>query len=63
MRNLTILLLFFTSFVCAQEKQDEKEKEKKWYTDKFQVLYGKHVYPNQDFKLRVQLGGALKIYY
>jgi hypothetical protein len=60
MRNLTILLLFFTSFVCAQEKQDEKEKEKKWYTDKFQVLYGKHVYPNQDFKLRVQLGGGIK---
>jgi hypothetical protein len=57
---MIIIILFLPYVLFAQEKQDEKEKEKKWYTDKFQVLYGKHVYPNQDFKLRVQLGGGIK---
>ena len=60
MRTMIIIILFLPYVLFAQEKQDEKEKEKKWYTDKFQVLYGKHVYPNQDFKLRVQLGGGIK---
>jgi hypothetical protein len=60
MRALIIILLFFSTALSAEEKQEEKEKKEKWYTDKFQLLYGKHVYPNQEFKLRVQLGGVIK---
>ena len=59
MRALIIILLFFSTALSAEEKQEEKEKKEKWYTDKFQLLYGKHVYPNQEFKLKVQLGGGI----
>lgn len=58
MRNLIVVLLFFTSILCAQEKQEKKEK---WYSDKFQLLYGKHVYPSPLHKsFRIRLGGGAK---
>jgi hypothetical protein len=60
MRTILIIILFLPSVLLAQEKQKQKETKEKWYTNKFQLLYGKHVYPNQGFKLRVQLGGGIK---
>ncbi len=59
-RIILIILLFFPSVLLAQEKQDEKEKKEKWYTDKFQLLYGKHVYPNQGFRFKLKMGGGAK---
>ena len=60
MRTILIIILFLPYILFAQEKQNEKEKREKWYTDKFQLLYGKHVYPNQGFRLKLKMGGGTK---
>jgi hypothetical protein len=60
MRTILFILLFFPSVLLAQEKQKQKEPKEKWYIDKFQLLYAKHIYPNQGFRLKLKMGGGAK---